>query len=302
TMGLVSIFVEILLPVFLVVGAGTVAGRKLQLDTKSLSRLVYWVVGPVFVYSVLATADLSVGLVARILGATMLAIFGSGIVAWLSARVLDRPVRIGSAGVLSSVYGNVGNFGLAIVAFTFGVAALGFAGVVLVAVNVTGVFIGVAVARWHEHGALRALRMALTAPMTLAVVPAAIVNGGDITLPLWLDRPLTLVAGALIPVMLLTLGAQLGQMTKPHVSMDVVRAIVVKLVIAPLFAAGAVVLVGLTGVPAGVVILQFAMPAAVFTSIIALEHDLEPDLVTTTVLVGTLASIVTIPIVIALVS
>jgi malate permease and related proteins len=69
-MGLVSIFVEILLPVFLVVGAGTVAGRKLQLDTKSLSRLVYWVVGPVFVYSVLATADLSVGLVARILGAT----------------------------------------------------------------------------------------------------------------------------------------------------------------------------------------------------------------------------------------
>jgi malate permease and related proteins len=299
--GLVSIFVEILLPVFLVVGAGAAAGRKLHLDTKSMSRLVYWIVGPVFVYSVLAAADLSAGLVGQIVAATVLAVLGSGIVAWLSARVLGRPVRIGSAGVLSSVYGNVGNFGLAIVAFTFGASALGFAGVVLVAVNVTGVFIGVAAARWHEHGAWRALGRALTAPMTLAVIPAAIVNGGDVTLPLWLDRPLTLVAGALIPVMLLTLGAQLGQMTKPQVSMDVVRAIAVKLVVAPLLAAGAVALVGLTGVPAGVVILQFAMPAAVFTSIIALEHDLEPDLVTTTVLVGALASIGTIPIVIALV-
>ncbi|VAV96460.1 hypothetical protein MNBD_ACTINO01-2013, partial [hydrothermal vent metagenome] len=62
-MRLASIFLDILLPVFLIVGAGAVAGRKLQLDTKSLSRLVYWVVGPVFVYSVLATADLSAGLV-----------------------------------------------------------------------------------------------------------------------------------------------------------------------------------------------------------------------------------------------
>ncbi len=301
-MGLANIFVEILLPVFLVVGTGAIAGRTLELDTKSLSRLVYWVIGPVFVYSVLATADLSAGLVGRLLTATMLAVLGSGIVAWLSARALGRPVRVGSAGVLSSVYGNVGNFGLAIVAFTFGATALGFAGVILVAVNVTGVFVGVAAARWHERGALRALGTALVAPMTLAVVPAAFVNAGDVTLPLWLDRPLTLVAGALIPVMLLTLGAQLGRMKKPHVSMDVVRVLVVKLGVAPLIAAGTVLLVGLTGVPAGVVILQFAMPPAVFTSIIALEHDLEPDLVTTTVLVGTLVSIVTIPIVIALVS
>ena len=47
-------------------------------------------------------------------------------------------------------------------------------------------------------------------------------------------------------------------------------------------------------------ILQFAMPPAVFTALIALEHDLAPDLVTTTVLAGTLASVLTLPVVIAL--
>ncbi|MCL1598051.1 MAG: AEC family transporter, partial [Actinomycetia bacterium] len=285
-MELARIFIDILLPVFLIVGAGAVAGRLLDLDTRSLTRLVYWVVGPVFIYVVLANAEMPAALVGRLVGATLLAVVGSGIAAWLGAKVFGRPPRVVSAGVLTSVYGNVGNFGLAIVAFTFGDGALGYAGVILVVVNVTGVLVGVSAARWHEHGAASALRIAFTAPLTLAVIPAVIVNGGNIELPLWLDRPLTLVAGALIPVMLLTLGAQLGQMTKPHVSMDVVRAISVKLAIAPLLAAGAVMLVSLTGDVAGVVILQFAMPAAVFTSIIALEHDLEPDLVTTTVLVG----------------
>lgn len=37
-----------------------------------------------------------------------------------------------------------------------------------------------------------------------------------------------------------------------------------------------------------VLILQMAMPAAVFTSLIALEHDMEPDFVTSVVLIGTL--------------
>jgi predicted permease len=36
------------------------------------------------------------------------------------------------------------------------------------------------------------------------------------------------------------------------------------------------------------------MPAAVFTSIIAIEHDLMPDLVTTTVLFTTAASALTL--------
>ncbi len=300
-MGLAGIFLEILLPVFLIVGAGAAAGRLLQLDTKSLSRMVYWVIGPVFVYHVLANADMSAGLVGRLLGASMIAVAGSGVAAWLTGRALGRPARVTSAGVLSTVYGNVGNFGLAIVTFTYGEGALGYAGVILVAINVLGVLVGVAAARWQEHGAAVALRMAFTAPMTLAVIPAAVVNGGNVDLPSWLDRPIELVAAALIPVMLLTLGAQLGRMTMPRVSVDVARVLVIKLGLAPLIAAGAVVAVGLAGIPAGVVILQLAMPPAVFTSIIALEHDLEPDLVTTTVLVGTLVSVVTLPIVIALV-
>jgi predicted permease len=43
------------------------------------------------------------------------------------------------------------------------------------------------------------------------------------------------------------------------------------------------------------------MPAAVFTALIAIEHDLEPELVTTIVLESTVASAVTLSVVLALV-
>lgn len=73
-----------------------------------------------------------------------------------------------------------------------------------------------------------------------------------------------------------------------------------KLVAAPLAALGFVTLLTLEGDPGRVVILQAAMPAADFTSLIALEHDLEPDYVTSVVLVGTPLSAVTLPVVISL--
>ena len=43
------------------------------------------------------------------------------------------------------------------------------------------------------------------------------------------------------------------------------------------------------------------MPAAVLTSLIALEHDLLPDFVTTTVLFSTILSSITLTLVLALV-
>jgi len=297
---LLRIFADILLPVFLVVGIGIVAGRRLDLDARTLSRVAYWILGPVFVFDILARADLAAGLVGRLVLATLLAVAGAGLVGWLIARASGREPQVVAATLSTSVYGNVGNFGLAIVAFTFGADALPLAGIVLVSVNLTGIVVGVAAARWNEHGAAAALRRAVTAPLTLAVLPALVVNAGNVTLPLWLARPVDLVAAALIPMMLLTLGIQLAGMRRRRPDLRVAPALLAKLLVAPLLAAATAGVVGLTGIPFGVVVLQLAMPPAVFTALIALEHDLVPDLVTTTVLTGTLASVVTLPVVIRL--
>ncbi len=297
-MPFLQVLADILLPVFVIVGIGAVAARRLSLDAQTLSKLAYWIVGPAFVFDILAGADLGAALVGKVAGVTLVAMAATGVVAAVAARVSGAPAATAAATVLTSIYGNVGNFGLAIVAFTFGTDALALAGVVLVVVNVVGIIVGVAAARWEHHGAASAVRRALTAPMTLAAIPALVVNAGGWTLPLWADRAVGLLATALIPLMLLTLGVQLAAMRSPKPTVDTIRALVVKLAVAPAVATVAAVAAGLEGTDAGVVVLQFAMPPAVFTALIALEHDLAPDLVATTVLVGTVASVVTLPLVI----
>jgi predicted permease len=203
--------------------------------------------------------------------------------------------------MLTSVHGNVGNFGIAIAAFAFGDQALPLAGIVMVTVNTAGILVGVAAATSRTSGPAVAVRTAFLAPMALAVLPAVLVNVSNTALPVFADRPIGLLANALIPMMLLTLGIQLGQMDRPHVGSIVAAPIAAKLLVAPAVAALIVAIVGPTGLAGQVVIVQAAMPAAVFTSLVALEHDMEPDLVTTIVLAGTLVSVVTLPVVLTLV-
>jgi predicted permease len=294
-----GILLNILAPVFLLVGLGALAGRMLDLDARTLSKLSYWVLGPVFIFDILARADLALGLVARMVGASLLAMAVVGAAAVAASRALRRPTGVTGAVLTTSVYGNVGNFGLAIVAFTYGEEALPLAGILFLSINLGGLLVGVAAAGWQRVRPLAALRGAFTAPMVLVVPPAVLVNGADLDLPLWVDRPVTLLAGALIPVMLLTLGIQLQGMGLPRVGPEVALSVALKLLAAPAAAAAFGVAVGLEGVPAGVLVLQSAMPAAVFTALVAYEHDMEPDLVTTIVMAGTLASALTLPVVIA---
>jgi predicted permease len=69
---------------------------------------------------------------------------------------------------------------------------------------------------------------------------------------------------------------------------------VIRLVAAPLVALALVVPLGLTGLARQVGVLQVAVPTAVLTSIIAARYDADPRMVAGTVLVTSLASLVTV--------
>ena len=170
----------------------------------------------------------------------------------------------------------------------------------MVTINTVGIVTGVGLATARESTAWKALATGLSSPIALAVIPALMINLTNYDPPLWLGRPIELLATALIPVMLLTLGIQLAGMKRELPNRLVGVPIFAKLVIAPVAALAGVTIVGLAGVESKVVILQAAMPAAVFTSLIAIEHDLEPEYVTSVVLVGTLVSAITLPVVINL--
>lgn len=286
---LAEIFFDILGPVVVVVAIGVGVGRWLHLAPEPLAKLAYWVIGPAFIFDSLAHAGLATDALARVAAASLLALVASAAFAMLVTVGTPRPRR--AAVLTTGVWGNVGNFGLAIVVFTFDESALPYAAVALVTVNTTGLLIGVMSAKSGLAGVARAV----TSPLTVFVIPALIVNARGTSIPPVIDRPVSLLAGAIIPVMLITLGIQLQQMGLPSIDLDVAKSLVAKLLVQPLAAIPIVALLDLSDLAAGAVVLQAAMPAAVFTSVLAIEHDTRPNETATIVLAGTLGSMATLP-------
>lgn len=297
---MLQVLVNVLFPVFAIVGVGYAIARLVGVEPPALASLSYWILGPAFIFDVLADADLAPEVVGKVVGSTILGMILIAALAAAVMRLIGARFSVLAATVLTSIYGNVGNFGLAISAFAFGEEALPIAGIVMVTVNTVGILVGVGLATLQRGSVMRSVGTAALSPLALAVIPALAVNFSDISLPVWFDRPVSLLAGALIPVMLLTLGIQIAGMPRALPDRLVALPVGVKLALAPLAALLGVMAVSLGGLAAQVVILQAAMPAAVFTSLIALEHRLEADYVTSVVLTGTLVSAVTLPVVIIL--
>ncbi|MCA1668786.1 MAG: AEC family transporter [Thermomicrobia bacterium] len=294
-----QIYLNILIPVFALVVIGYVVGPRLGLEARTLSRIAYFVLVPSFTFNVLTTAPIDAGVAGRMvlyIGVVEVACAGAAIAA---ARLCKRSPEMTGAYILIAVFPNVGNFGLPIVQFAFGPDALVAATIYFIAMSTISFIIGVAAANWHHGSTLRSLIAVLKTPAVIAVVPALLFNASGIHPPLVIERPTGLLAGAMVPVMLLALGVQLAGAGIPRLSGDMLGASLVRLLAGPALAALIVIPFHLTSLARDAGVLQSAMPGAVLASIIAFEHDLLPTFVTATVLFSTLISIVTLAAIIA---
>lgn len=297
---LLQIFLNILIPVFALVVIGYLVGPRLGLDARTLSRVAYFVLVPSFTFNVLSTADVDARVAGRMVLYIAIVEVACAVAAVAVARAFRRSPEMTGAYVLISVFPNVGNFGLPIVQFAFGPDALIAGTIYFIAMSTISFIIGVAAANWHHGSNLRAFVAALKTPAVLAVPPALLFNAFGMHPPLVIARPTALLAGAMVPVMLVALGVQLAQAGIPRLNGDMIGASLVRLLGGPALAALIAIPLHATGLVRDVGILQSAMPAAVLASIIAFEHNLLPTFVTATVLFSTLASIVTLAVVIAI--
>jgi predicted permease len=295
----VSLFVNVLGPVVILVAIGAFSGPRLSISGPSLSSLAYWVLGPAFVFNLFTSSGLETGVVVRLAAAGIVGMAAALAASVAGNQIIGSSPSITAASAITSAYGNVGNAGLAIAVFALGDAALPAAGVMMLTINVLGITLGVGLAA-RDAGIVGALRRALAAPMTLAALAAIALNVADLGLPLVADRSIQLLAGALIPVMLFTLGLQLAATGVGRISPDIGIAMASKLAIAPIAAVAAAAGLGLGGDLLAVVAIQSAMPPAVFCMVLAMETGLEPERVTSTVVATTVASLVTLPVVLAL--
>ncbi|RRR67451.1 MAG: AEC family transporter [Candidatus Viridilinea halotolerans] len=297
---LIAVALNVLVPVFVLVALGYFVGPRLQLEIRTLSRLAYFVLTPVFVFSVLSQTRIEAALAGRMVGFITLVYLGTILLAFIVARLLRRSPQMTAAYVMIAAFGNVGNFGLPIIQFAEGAEALGIATLYFLANLVLAFIVCVTAANFSRGFSLSIVWQVLRTPAILALPPAMLVNWAEWSLPTVVARPLDLLSGALIPVMLLLLGSQLAAAGLPKINADLLISSAIRMIGGPLLAFATVAWFALPDLERNVGILQCSMPTAVLVSIIAMENKLLPEFVTATVLFSNAVSIVTLAVVLLL--
>jgi predicted permease len=298
---LLSVFFDVVAPVFAIVALGWAAGPRLGLDARTLSRSAYYVFVPAFAFDVISRSQVPLASVGRMAAYAVVTHLAFGAIGFVVARALQRSREMVAAYVMLAVFGNVGNFGLALITFRLGDAALVPATIYFIVILLTSFVVCVGVAAWTRGGGVSAAASVFRTPALVVAVPAALVSATGVELPLFVSRTVGLLGGAMIPAMLFVLGVQLAEakVLRPNADSVVVSAL--RLVGAPGVAWALAAPFGVTGLERAAGILQTGMPPAILVAIIATEYDIEPGFVTAAVLFSTVLSLPTLTVLLALV-
>jgi malate permease and related proteins len=294
-----SIFASDILPIFILAGVGFVLARRFRAEVKTLSTVAFNALSPCLVFYQLVTAEISGSQSLRVAAFCVLLTLAIG----LAARLVSLPLRLDrmtlSSFLLVAMFSNSGNYALPVVLFAFGKEALAFASVYFVTSAILIYTAGILVAA-SGHGSLRlATTRLFKVPALYAVTAAVIVLATHTTVPAMVLRPIGLLSDAAIPIMLLVLGMQLERAVMPKHPSAVAAAVVLSLVVAPAVAFALSAILGLAGAARQAAIIEASMPAAVITTVLALEFNLDASFSTSVVFFTTLLSPVTLVLLIA---
>lgn len=298
---LATIFINNIAPIFIIAGIGYWVGQYLSLDPKPFGGLIFYVLSPALVFTSLYTSEVSGGeFVSLIGGVVVYYLIMFALSAWAmrvqGATSIQRAnIMIGAATM------NAGNYGLSLIRFAFDDVVFSRAVIVLIGSVIMNYSMDVFIASNGRGTVREALMNVLRTPSIYAVIAAFAIRAFDwLTLPLPVDRSIMLLGEASIPMMLIMLGIQLGQFTKPKHLRLIASSVVLKLLIAPLVALALSLLFGIDGAGRIAFVVQAGMPTAVLTLILATQFDLDRDLALNIILVSTFLSPLTLSVLILL--
>ena len=291
---LFTTFANNLLPIMLVGGAGFLLGKFISVDSRSLGRVVFYVFSPLLVFDLMIKSKLNLQQALTTVMYTVSMITIMGLLAFLLSKLLklERPYML--AVILTVAFGNTGNYGLPLVKFAFGNDALAVASIYYITTTILFNTVGVIIASLGHMDLRSAILGIFKLPIVYGVLLAILVRAFGIELPLPVSRTIEIAANGAIPVMLILLGLELTRIQWSHNFRALGLGVFTKLLFAPLIGLLIASLFGLGHTARQASVLEASMPAAVATTVVATEYQLEPSLVTAIVFLGTALSPLTL--------
>lgn len=281
----------VIAPILVCAGLGFGWARKgFDYSVEFVTRVVMNIGAPCLIIASFNEAEIDAGRLGEIALATLLVL----LLMMLLGATGIRALRLKYTTFLPSVmFANIGNMGLPLCYFAFGDAGLALGLTVFLVVFTLQMTIGLMLVAGHGN-----MRELLKQPVLGATMIALAMILGDWKLPAWLANSTGLLGDLTIPLMLLTLGVSLARLKvvewKHSLFFSLARVVggfCVGWMVASWF--------GFEGVERGVLILQSAMPVAVFNYLLALRYDREPGEVAGMVVLSTVLAFVLLPLIVA---
>jgi malate permease and related proteins len=297
------VFVNILLPVFLITASGFFVARLTTIKSSGIVKVVFYVLSPCLIFHSLYSQQVSEQAIIKlivfvVLLHSILFVIGFGLFRLLH---WDNDSRI--AGTLALFLNNSGNYGLPVLLFAFGEAGFQF-GVLYVVVHAAmQVVIGVAIASWKEGMKIGKLLLKIVSvPWLYALIIALALRATGTTLPDSIIAPIEMLAQAAIPVMLMLLGIQLAELKIKAVLPRASLVSALKLALPPFLAWGLTYVLGIDGLLRSVLIIEGSTSAAVNALLLSLQYNRRPDLTASILFITTVGSLVTMTVLLTLLS
>lgn len=304
------ILVNVILPVLLVIGLGAAMQRAFPMHIPTLSRLNIYLLVPAFIFVRVYESSYDAPQIIAICAASLIPAGVLGLVLYASMRSARAAGPTIAATLIGGLVFNAGNFGIPVMELYYGNHGGQVQALMVMVSNLSLWCVGyIILTLAHGHGWRGALGY-LKLPMIYVLVAAFVLRGYEVQLGPWLMDPLSRLADAIVPVALVTLGAQLALRARLPSLRVVGPTVIIKLLLLP--AATALVVVAsnylpnaslhLWPWPGAVIIVASAAPTAVNTLLLTLELDGDADTAADIVFWTTLLAALSVAVVLTLVT
>ena len=283
---------EVIFPVFFVVGIGYFLGKKNpKIDTSFITQFGANIGSPAIVLYSVTTTGLTFSVFSEYFFYYFLAIIGFSIIGIIFLFFLKKDIIME---LPPFILPNTGNMGLPICLFAYGNEGLGVAGAISSLIILFHFTVGVFLASKKFN-----FEIILKSPAFYSVLVSVLILYFQIPVPNFIVNTTMLLTYATIFLILMSLGIALTRMKVFSFNKALISSIA-RVILGPVVGLTLIYLFNLNGIAAGVLLIQCSMPSAILNYLVGSMYSPKTviDSIASTIVVSTILSFITIPIVV----
>ena len=288
---MISEVLTVIAPVFIIAGLGYFwVKRELPFDNATISSLVMYVGSPCLIYSALTSNAAETAALGMMGISAFIVILMSLIFSWVFLKIVGWKL---TTYLPALIHPNCGNMGLPLVLLAFGQEGLALGMAYFFVNSISQYTLGMAISSGQFD-----IRQLMKQPIIWAVIFVLTVILGEFQMPKWFNSTTSILAGLTIPAMLIMLGTSLANLNIASLK-ETLTISFLRILLGLGLGLLVIEMLSLSGIMAGIVLLQSAMPSAVFNYIFADLFNRESDKVAAVILQSTLISALSLPLLVA---